>query len=136
MRGENPNLTIMISGDAHADYGLRKEDLVTRALKEYRSYYDVYGSVLGRTDTRMTRNLKEYLSDYEYRCLSYDKALIMFDTLRKSVGDQKFFASLEKYYKTHAFQMATAGDLIGCFEKSGLDVSGFFESFLEGKAIL
>lgn len=117
-------------------YGFTRDDMVKEAMKEYRSYYDVYGSVLGRTDTRMTRNLKEYLSDYEYRCLSYDKALIMFDTLRKSVGDQKFFASLEKYYKTHAFQMATAGDLIGCFEKSGLDVSGFFESFLEGKAIL
>ena len=117
-------------------YGFTRDDMVKEAMKEYRSYYDVYGSVLGRTDTRMTRNLKEYLSDYEYRCLSYDKALIMFDTLRKSVGDQKFFASLAKYYKTHAFQMATAGDLIGCFEKSGLDVSGFFESFLEGKAIL
>lgn len=117
-------------------YGFTREELIKEAMQEYRSYYDVYGSVLGRTDTRMTRHLKEYLSDYEYRCLSYDKALIMFDTLRKSVGDEKFFASLKKYYKTHAYEVATVGDLVGCFEKSGLDVSGFFESFLEGKAIL
>ena len=117
-------------------YGVTRDNMIKEAMQEYRSYYDVYGSVLGRTDTRMTRNLKEYLSDYEYRCLSYDKALIMFDTLRKSVGDKKFFASLSKYYKTHAYEIATVGDLVGCFEKSGLDVSGFFESFLDGKAIL
>ena len=117
-------------------YGLKREDIVGNALKEYRSYYDVYGSVLGRTDTRMRRDLGEYISEYEYKCLSYNKALVMFDTLRKSVGDKKFFASLRRYYKDCAYQMASEGDLIGSFERSGLDVSGFFESFLEGKAVL
>lgn len=122
--------------EKHEKYGLKREDIVMEALKEYRSYYDVYGSVLGRTDTRMTRSLSEYLSDYEYRCLSYDKAIVMFDTLRKSVGDKKFFAGLKKYYENCCFEMATAGDLIGAFEKTGLDVGGFFDGFLNGKAIL
>ena len=122
--------------ETHEKYGLTREKLVTEALREYRSYYDVYGSVLGRTDTRMTRHLKEYLSDYEYRCLAYDKGVVMFDTLRKSVGDKKFFGALAKYYKNCKFQTATVGDLVGSFEKSGVDVSGFFDSFLEGKAVL
>ncbi len=117
-------------------YGFVREDIVTAALKEYRSYYDVYGSVLGRSDTRMTRHLKEYLSDYEYRCLSYDKAVVMFDTLRKSVGDKKFTASLKKYCESNRFALVGAGALVGSFERSGLDVSGFFDSFLQGKAIL
>ena len=109
---------------------------MAEALKEYRSYYDVYGSVLGRTDTQMTRHLKDYLSDYEYKCLSYDKAVVMFDTLRKSVGDKKFFAGLKKYYNENQFSIATPEDMVGAFERSGLDVSGFFDSFLSGKAIL
>ncbi len=117
-------------------YEYKPEDLLTEALKEYRSYYDVYGSVLGRTDTRMTRHLKNYLSDYEYRCLSYDKALVMFDTLRKSVGDKKFFSGLQKYYAENRFSIASPESLIGCFERVGLDVHGFFDSFLSGKAIL
>lgn len=117
-------------------YNISREELLKAAMEEYRSYYDVYGSVLGRTDTRMTRHLKEYLSDYEYKCLSYDKAVIMFDTLRKSVGDEKFFGALRHYYKLCAYKQATVGDLIGSFEKSGLDVNGFFDSFLSGKAIL
>ena len=122
--------------ETHEKYGLTREDLVTDALREYRSYYDVYGSVLGRTDTRMKRHLKEYLSDYEYRCLAYDKGVVMFDTLRKSVGDKKFFGALSRYYQHCAFQTASVGDLVGSFEKSGVDVAGFFDSFLEGKAIL
>ncbi len=117
-------------------YGVVRDAEVMDALKEYRSYYDVYGSVLGRTDTKMTRHLKDFLSDYEYKCLSYDKAIVMFDTLRKSVGDDRFFASLKKYYKENRLKIATPESLIGAFERSGLDVNGFFESFLSGKAIL
>ena len=122
--------------EEYEKYGFTRETLVKEAMEEYRSYYDVYGSVLGRTDTRMTRHLKDYLSDYEYKCISYDKAVVMWDTLRKSVGEKKFFDGLKKYYQNCKFKMATPYDLIGCFEKTGLDVSGFFDSFLEGKAIL
>lgn len=122
--------------EEYEKYGFTRETLVKEAMEEYRSYYDVYGSVLGRTDTRMTRHLKDYLSDYEYKCISYDKAVVMWDTLRKSVGEKKFFDGLKKYYQNCKFKMATPYDLIGCFEKAGLDVSGFFDSFLEGKAIL
>ena len=96
----------------------------------------MYGSVLGRTDTRMTRHLKEFLSDYEYKCLEVDKAVVMLDTLRKSIGDKKFFHALEKYYLGCAYKVASVGDFIGYFERSGVDVSGFFDSFLAGKALL
>ena len=122
--------------EEYEKYGVVREDAVTAALREYRSYYDVYGSVLGRADTRMTRHLKDFLSDYEYRCLVYDKAVVMFDTLRKSVGDKKFLSALKRYYSGNTYKMATVEALVGSFEKSGVDVGGFFESFLLGKAIL
>ena len=117
-------------------YGETRENAVAESLKEYRSYYDVYGSVLGRTNTAMVRHLKEYISGYEYKCLAYDKAVVMFDTLRKSVGDKKFFGGLKKYYKDNAFALVDEGALIGAFEKTGLDVHGFFDAFLQGKGVL
>ena len=117
-------------------YGYTREVIVQESLQQYRSYYDVYGSVLGRSDTVMIRHLKDFISDYEYRCIAYDKSVIMFDTLRKSVGDDKFFDGLKKYYKENLYQIATPDALIGAFERCGLDVRGFFESFLEGKAVL
>ena len=117
-------------------YEFTRETLVNKALKEYRSYYDVYGSVLGRTDTKMSRHLKDYLSDYEYKCLAYDKPLVMFDTLRKSIGDESFLNALKRYYKDNQFAIATPAHLIASFEKTGVDAHGFFDSFLSGKAIL
>ncbi len=122
--------------EGYDKYGVTRENAVMDALKEYRSYYDVYGSVLGRTDTAMKRHLKEYISGYEYKCLAYDKSVVMFDTLRKSVGDKKFFDGLRRYYKENKFALVDEGALIGAFEKTGLDVHGFFDSFLSGKAIL
>ncbi len=122
--------------EEYEKYGLTREELVTAALKEYRSYYDVYGSVLGRTDTRMTRHLKEYLSEYEYAAITFDKSVVMWDTLRKSVGEKKFLSSLKRYYGKHAYNIASAGALVGSFERSGLDVAGFFDSFLQGKGVL
>ena len=122
--------------EEYEKYGVKRESVVGEALKEYRSYYDVYGSVLGRTDTAMKRHLKEFVNDYEYKCLAYDKAVVMFDTLRKSVGDKKFLSSLRRYYKENAFALVDEGALMGAFEKTGLDVKGFFDSFLYGKAIL
>lgn len=122
--------------EANEKYEKKREELVTAALKEYRSYYDVYGSVLGRTDTNMQRHLKDYVNEYEYRCLAYHKGLIMLDTLRKSVGDHKFFLGLKKYYVENRYAQATPEHLIAAFERVGLDVRGFFESFLQGKTVL
>ena len=122
--------------EEYEKYGFTRDGLVKDAMEEYRSYYDVYGSVLGRADTRMSRHLKDYISDYEYKCIAYDKGVIMWDTLRKSVGDKKLLDGLRRYYTTCRFQSATPVQLIGCFEKMGLDVEGFFDSFLQGKAVL
>lgn len=122
--------------ESYEKYGVAREKAVAEALKEYRSYYDVYGNVLGRTDTRMNRHLSEYLSGYEYQCIAYNKGLIMLDTLRKSIGDKKFISSLKKYYKDNQFCVATPAHLIASFEKNGLDVGGFFDSFLSGKGVL
>lgn len=122
--------------EAHEKYGQTRESFVADALREYRAYYDVYGSVLGRTDTNMQRHLSEFINEYEYRCLAYDKGVIMLDTLRKSVGDTKFFSGLKKYYADNRYAVATSEHFIAAFEKAGLDVRGFFESFLYGKTIL
>ncbi|MBQ7323129.1 MAG: M1 family metallopeptidase [Clostridia bacterium] len=122
--------------EEYEKYGFAREEIIKQALEEYRSYFDVYGSVLGRTDTRMTRSLGEYISEFEYRCLSHDKALLLLDTLRKSVGEEKFLQALRRYYAEQTFKVASVGDMVASFEKTGMDVSGLFDSFLQGKGVL
>ncbi len=120
----------------HSDYGFTREELIRECLQEYRSYFSVYGSVFGQIDTKMSRRLSEYSSEYEYRCLAYDKGVIMWDTLKKSIGEKKFFQGLKNYYKSNQFKNATPADLIAAFEKTGVSVDGFFHSFLSGKAVI
>lgn len=120
----------------HSAYGFTRENIIESDLAEYRAYYNVYSQVFGEADTRMTRSLKDYLSEYEYRCIAYDKGAVMFDMLRTSIGDKRFFSGIKHYYSGYKFKNATPEDLIGCFEKSGVDVAGFFDSFLSGKAVI
>jgi hypothetical protein len=122
--------------EMHPAYALDRAGIVKECLKEYRSYFSVYGSVFGQIDTKMRRPLSDYSSEYEYRCLSYDKGVVMWDSLQKSVGDKKFFQGLKNYYKDNKFKEATPTDLITAFEKTGVSVSGFFNSFLLGKTVI
>ena len=122
--------------EEYPEFGLKKEDLVKNALREYRSYFSVYGSIFGGVDTRMSRPLSEFSSEYEYCRLAVDKGVILWDTLRKSIGDKKFFQGLKNYYKAEKYRIATPNDLITAFEKTGVSVEGFFDSFLSGKGVI
>ncbi len=122
--------------EKYPEYSVGYAEFVGQALKDYRLYADVYGQALGQWDTRMSRPLSGFLSEYEYRAIAYDKSVVMWDCLRKSVGDKKFFAALQRYYKENTYEMASVGSLVGCFEKCGADVAGYFDGFLSGKGVL
>ncbi|MBQ9730138.1 MAG: M1 family metallopeptidase [Clostridia bacterium] len=122
--------------ESHGDYGYSREELVQASLTEYRSYFSTYAALEKETNTKMRKPIAEFASGYEYRAVAYDKSVVMYDFLRSGVGEKRFFAGLSRYYAEHKFRLTTPEDLIGCFEKAGADVAGFFESFLEGKVIL
>lgn len=122
--------------EKYGDYGLTKKGIVEAARKNYLAYGRTYRQALGWVDLRMTRSLAEYLSEYEYKSVCFDKAVVMFDALCQSLGEKKFFAGLKKYYVENKYGVASAGDLIGAFERVGVDATGFFEGFLNGKEIL
>ena len=118
------------------DYGLTREGLVNSALTGYRAFYGVYKEVFGTADTTMNRKLDKYLSDYEYTNIAYRKGLILFENLRQAIGNKRFFAGLADYYQTYRFRIATPDDMAGCFERTGIDIAGYFDSFISGKVIL
>ena len=120
----------------HEEYKTTKEDLLQAAEKEYHAYYKVYSKVFGEADTRMSRSLKDYVSDYEYRAIAYDKGLILFSALEKSVGKKTVHKALKIYFADNKYKIAAPADLVAAFEKAGVDVSGYFASFLDGTAIV
>jgi len=120
----------------HPDYAFTRLGLVGTAIKSYRAYFSVYNQIFGETDTSMNRNLSQYESEYEYSNIAYNKGMIMFDTLRQSIGDGKFIDGLKKYYERNLYKRATCDELFGCFISGGNDLEGFFQSFMEGKIVI
>lgn len=122
--------------DEHGEYGVKKEEAEKAAAAEYRAIFDVYSTVLGAADTRMSRPLREFSSEAEYRAIAYDKAFILFCTAEKTIGRSKIDAALRRYYKENLFSIATPEALVGAFEREGADVSGLFCAYLDGEAIV
>ena len=121
--------------ESHPSYGFTRTAMLGTATKAYRAYFSVYNQIFGKADTTMTRSLGDFASDYEYANIAYNKALIMFETLRTSMGDEKFFAALKKYFGENKFALAKSENLIAAFD-SLYDVEGMIAGFVEGKTVI
>ena len=120
----------------YPEYNLTREQIIESSEKTYKTFCSVYDKLFGEVDTSMTRGLYEFKGEYEYVNIAYIKPCIMFDNLRKTIGDESFFKGLKKYYEEYKFKNAKPDDLVGIFEKMGKDTNGFFNSFFEGKDII
>lgn len=116
----------------HAEYGLKYASLKDSAERAYRALYTVQSQIFGEADTAMNKKLGEYLSEYQYVVLSYDKGFLLFDTLRESMGEKKFMGCLRRYFRENSGKLAQTDDLIGSFAGA----EGVIRSFIDGTAVL
>lgn len=121
--------------EKHPDYGFTRTGMLGTAIKSYRAYYSVYNQIFGKANTAMNRGLNEYASDYEYINVSYNKGLLMFESVRQAMGDKKFFAALQSYFAANCFKVASSGEMISHFAKL-YDVEGIFNSYINGKVVI
>lgn len=116
--------------------GLTGEALVKRAESSYRAFFSVYSQLHENADTTMNRPLTSFSGEYEYANIAYDKGMILFDRLRSSVGDRRFYAGLKKYYSDFSYKIAEPSDLISCFSGIGSGAEGLFRSFTDGLCVI
>lgn len=119
------------------DYGLDYDSMIKGVNKNYKLFVEVYSRVNGSVDTSMNRRLDEYATEPEYVNCTYTKGTLLFDTLRETVGDKRFFKALKNYYKDYMFKIVSAEDFISCISSStGYDLEGFFTSWLDGSVVV
>ena len=128
--------SVVLFYENYPEYNLTRENLIKSAEQTYKIFCSVSDKLFGKVNTVMVRGLDTFKSEYEYVNLAYVKPCIMYDYLRKTVGEQNFFKALKRYYDTYKFKNATPYDLVGTFEKTGTDTNGFFLSFFDGKVII
>ena len=110
--------------------------MISTAKSAYKSFFSIENLLSGKLETKMNKSIYDYKSEYEYVNIAYIKTCIMYDYLRQTIGDGRFFMGLKKYYNDYRFKIATPDDLVGAFEKTGAGTNGFFDSFYQGKVIL
>lgn len=85
------------------------------ALEEQlRGVYKVYRT-FGGDDMEASRPSREYRNSFQYAAIVASKGALMFEALRKLLGDEKFFAALRDYYKANSLEVADLDDLRGAF---------------------
>ena len=114
------------------DYGKDVRNLLAASENAYRGYYSIKSQLSSEVDTSMSRPLKSYSGDYEYRILAYDKGVVLFDRLRSVMGDKRFFASLKNYAKRYAGKLAAEHELMSCFSGQ----AQLILSFTEGRCVI
>ena len=81
---------------------------------QLRGVYKVYRT-FGGEDMEATRPSREYRNFFQYSAIVSSKGALMFEALRRHMGDEKFFAALTDYYKANMFEIAELDDLRGAF---------------------
>jgi aminopeptidase N len=128
--------SVVVFYENYPEYGMEREKLIAASEKTYKLYCSVFDKLFGKVDTKMVRRLNEFKGEYEYVNLAYVKPCIMYEYLRKTIGDEAFFKGLKRYYESYKFKNATPYDVVGIYEKQGKDTNGFFQSFFDGKVII
>lgn len=91
------------------------EKQTENALEEQlRGVYKIYRT-FGGDDMEASRSSREYLNSFQYAAIVASKGALMFEALRRLLGDEKFFAALRDYYRANSLEVADLDDLRGAF---------------------
>lgn len=108
-----------------SEYYIGKNEADWQNLQELKQY-------LTEAETKQVPLIRYFYKDAEnmFDSHSYAKGGRILHMLRKYVGDEAFFKSLQNYLKTHALGTAEINDLRMSFEKvSGEDLNWFFDQW-------
>lgn len=128
--------SVVLFYENHPEYGMKRENMIDVTEKTFKAFCTVYDKLFGKVDTSMLRGLGDYNGEYEYVNIAYIKPCIMYEYLRQTAGDERFFKGLKKYYEKYKFKNVSPYDIVGVFEKIGADTNGYFETFYSGKEII
>ena len=91
------------------------EQQTENALEEQlRGVYKVYRT-FGGDDMEASRSSREYRNSFQYAAIVSSKGALMFEALRRLLGDEKFYAALRDYYEANSLEVADLDDLRGAF---------------------
>ena len=95
--------------EAHGEdrAGIARDEQLCGVYRLYRTF--------GGEDMEANRAARDYRNSFQYAAIVTSKGALMFEALRKLLGDEKFFAALRNYYRANSLEVAGLDDLRGAF---------------------
>ena len=91
-----------------------EERAATALDEQLRGVYKLYRT-FGGEDMEASHAARDYRNSFQYAAIVASKGALMFEALRKLLGDEKFFAALRDYYEANSLEIADLDDLRGAF---------------------
>ena len=114
------------------------EPWLDEAITEYSTilyFEEKYGKETGdkliKTMEVQTRDFKtndifkattDYKNSSEYSLSVYTKGAVLFNEIRKEVGDEMFFNTLREYYSTYKFKNVNSSQFVELWKSKGVDI--------------
>ena len=122
--------------ERNEEYGLKYDIIMENALNTYKNFVSIFTKINGDVDESMNRNLNQFNTEPEYVNCIYTKGMLLFDNLRHSMSEKKFFACLKDYYKNYKFKNSSSEKLIESFCKSAnSNLENYFNAWISGEVV-
>ncbi len=121
------------------------EPWLDEALTEYSTilyFEEKYGKETGdkliKTMEVQTKNYKtsdifkattDYKDSSEYSLSVYTKGAVIFNEIRKEVGDKVFFDTLKEYYSTYKFKNVNGPQFVELWKSKGIDIEKVIKEY-------
>jgi aminopeptidase N len=123
--------------EQNPSYNVDIKESIKASTNSYVLFVEIYSEYIDNLDTSLDRNISEYATEPEYVYMAYVKGMLLFDNLRETIGDKKFFEGIKYYYTQNLFDNVTPEIMIENFSKcSGTNLTSFFDSWIKGKVVI
>ncbi len=122
--------------EQNREYGLDYDIIMENATDAYKNFVSIFTNINGDVDESMERNLSQFNTEPEYVNCVYTKGMLLFDNLRQSMSEKKFFNCLRNYYKDYKFKNSSSEKLIESFcHSANSNLESYFAAWLSGEVV-
>lgn len=123
--------------EKNPEYNFDYEIIIQNAKDVYVNFANIFKKITGSVDESMNRNLNEFSTEPEYINCVYTKGILLFDSLRETLGEKRFLTCLKDLYKNYIYKNVSSEELIESFSKSSKrNLTQYFYAWLDGQVII
>lgn len=127
----------MMFFQSHPEYNQDFDQMMKQSYTAYILYVDLIKNYDKNIDTSLGRALNEYTNDNEYLAMNYLKGMLLFDSLRATMGENKFHNGLKRYFEENKLTIATPAAMIKSFERAfGAPLNEWFAAWIDGSVLI